>query len=75
MAVYTKFTKDDIKSILSNYLIGDLESCIIFSSDKSSGFASKVISKSDLVLKFLQINSIKEFISLISSNEGVPPPK
>ena len=26
MAVYTKFTKDDIKSILSNYLIGDLES-------------------------------------------------
>ena len=26
MAVYTKFSKDDIKSILSNYLIGDLES-------------------------------------------------
>ena len=26
MAVYTKFTRDDIKSILSNYSIGDLDS-------------------------------------------------
>ena len=43
--------------------------------DKSSGFASKVISGLVEILNFLEIESIILFISDVSKKEGVPPPK
>ena len=58
-----------------NLFIKLLDNSLSLTLDKSSGFASRVISGFEDILNFEKIELIILFISIVSKKDGVPPPK